>query len=323
MTANQELPANIQAIVDKVEKLLRLASNNPNEAEAQSAANKAAEILAAYNLDMTIVGQAGGKSNDRREDNKIAGGLYKWQRAVWNGVAKMNFCMYHYIRGLQKGSKYEHRLIGRTANILATRLMAEYLEQAIERITRERFGNLPSVYFSKDGVAFREGMADRICERLYDRRRQAEREAEQAKADNRRRNPGAATALTIVDVKASESKANEEHEYDLRNGAGSWTRMEKRNEERAVEAAKVRAETEAELERFKTEHPEEYAKQEMEAMLRASKEAQREERNARRRKGRAYKEETVRANTYFEGHRRGGDVSLDKQVNWTSQQRIK
>lgn len=53
---------NIDKILDKVQKLLALAGNNPSEAEAQAAALKAQALIAEYNLDMDAL------SDDERKE---------------------------------------------------------------------------------------------------------------------------------------------------------------------------------------------------------------------------------------------------------------
>lgn len=311
----------IQKLLEKVEKLLRLASNNPNEQEAASAAAKAQELLAVYQLDMSALEQSSGKNQGRREDKRLKGGLYKWQRDLWNHVAQLNFCLYWSIRGLKKGSTYEHRVIGRTANILGSKLMAEYLEQAIERITRDRYDSNPSLYFSKAGIAFREGMADRICERLRERRRE-QQEAERAKEAATPRPAGStSTALTLVAVTKSEWDANQEFEYDLRHGPGAWAEAQRRHKEYWAEARRQTQEAEAAKAAWIEANPEEHARLEAEEQERREcqdrEERKREERNARRRTGstRTRKSDYVRHNDYFDGHKRGADVSLDQQID--------
>lgn len=321
----------MQKVLERVEKLLRLASNNPNEAEASSAAAKAQDILAAFNLDMSAVEERTGDKG-KREDRKMTGGLYKWQRSVWEEVAELNFCLYWSIKGLTKGSKYEHRVLGRTVNILSTRMMAEYLEQAIERIAREHYDNQPSAYFAKPGIAYREGMTDRICERLRERRWEQEREARAKTKEEAARatHPSYAgrNALTIVDVRKSEDEANREFDHDLKYGAGSYAKEQANAAEwHAIWDAKAKAAREAE-EVFKRDHPVEWAAREAmkraEAEKRAREWQKREERNARRRTGvGGCSVKGPRHEDYYTGRERGGDVSLDRQVGGSGTRRIK
>ena len=43
-------------IADKIQKLLNLAGNNPNEEEAQAALLKAQKLMAQYNVDLESLG---------------------------------------------------------------------------------------------------------------------------------------------------------------------------------------------------------------------------------------------------------------------------
>jgi hypothetical protein len=195
--------------------------------------------------------------------------------------------------------------------------MAEYLEQAIERLTRERFDNVSKIYFSKAGIAYREGMAARIGERLRQRRwdQQEEARAQRKAAEE----SGADRALTILDVEDAERDAN----LDAIHGEGYSAR---RRAERAAaqrrwdEDCKRMAAEEAQ---FKRDFPEEWAKREAEKAKRAEQEQKRWERNARRRTGNTrYKSWEPRHSSYYEGYEKGRDVSLDKQVDRTERKRL-
>lgn len=135
----RELTPEAEKAIDRIQKLLALARNNDNEAEASLAMEAAQRMLEAHNLDMALVERkAGGASGQKREDQKTGGGLYKWQRTVWEHTAILNFCRYQSIRGLAKGSKYENRIIGSQVNVLATNVMGDYLQQTIALETRTK-----------------------------------------------------------------------------------------------------------------------------------------------------------------------------------------
>lgn len=295
----------VASIISKVQKLLAIARDERgNEHQAEAAAAKAQELLDAYNLDMVLVGQMTGKDG-AREDRRLSGGLYKWQRYLWRQIASQNYCHYWADRGLQKGSKYEHRIVGRVANVLSTKLMAEYLQQAVEQITREEYcAGDHRLYFKKDAIAFREGMADRICERL--RHRQWQKEVEARREQERRQASGESVALTILDVRTREREANDDFLY----GEGYTARRKLADAQWEQDREERRRRAEEAAERFMREHPEEYARQQAEA----ERERKREERNARRRKGRTYREPKPRHESFYDGQYRGNTVGLDPQV---------
>jgi hypothetical protein len=150
-----------QTVIDKIAKLFKLAES-PNQAEATAAMNKAQALLAQYNLsEMAVTEGASSAKAAKRTDEKHRGGLYKFQRDLWQSVAELNFCWYFAskIRDPNKISQYwirkyggkanvpewrrgghtpAHRLVGRAVNVAATLAMVQYLEATIERLVRER-----------------------------------------------------------------------------------------------------------------------------------------------------------------------------------------
>jgi len=303
----------LAVISAKIEKLMRL-STSPNEHEAALAAEKVQELLSTYNLDMLQVEKHTQNDPATRKDERLKGGLYKWQRSLWKQVAENNWCMYWSHRGLAKGSSYEHQVLGSKINVLAARLMAEYLEQAVERITRDAYNNVPQSYYSKAAIAFREGMADRICSRLRTRRYEEREAAKKAKAEAAAR--GDDKALTILDVDDAEKYANE----DYRNGWAPGTAARKAAERKAEHERWIkewedqRAAEKAKEEAFKRDFPEEWAAREAKRAKDAEREAKRQARNESRRRGRWHYKDETRHSDYYKGYDRGNEVSLDRQV---------
>lgn len=317
-----DLSQEAQDAVDKVQKLLRLAAKNPNEHEAAAATAKAQELLTAYNLDMATVEQAsGGKS--KRADEKMSGGLYKYQRDLWQAVAGLNFCLYWnqyafdpdktgrsrspYDGSIVKrkgGYRFEHRVVGRQVNVVATRHMAEYLEQTIERLTRERLHGDGTQFFTRWAINFREGMAAKIIEKVNARRRKtlsAERRARaaaQAAATAAGRDGAStATALTLSTYIDSETDAN----LDFIHGEGYSAR---KAANRAAQA-KARAEADAEYTKWAAANPEEAARDE----AKRHKERRRSSWNA------GMKEDKRDHGAYYSGYDAGAGVSIDPQMD--------
>lgn len=307
------------AVIEKVRKLLNLARDKgAHEAEAETATKLAMQLLEAYNLDMSAVERATGSG--KRSDSHLKGGLYKWQRELWEQVAKLNFCMYWSEKGLTKGSAYQHRILGSRANVVSTQVMAEYLQDAIEKAAREWVG-VTAKFFTKSAISYREGMAGRICQRLAARREDQRAEARRAKAEDaaRSRHPGAATGTALVlidDVEREENDAN----MDFLYGEGYTARQKA-----------ARAEAEARYQdlmekrrKWEEENPEEHARQQAEANAANEKWRKKSERNAKRRKGTQVSYTTYKgdANAYQAGSRKGNDIGLDRQVKHTEQKRL-
>jgi hypothetical protein len=308
---NQDLTPEQLAILDKVEKLLRLAAGNTNENEAMAASAKAQEWLNAYNLDMALVQKQSGNSA-KREDKKVGGGLYKWQRELWAAVATLNHCVHWSHKGLTKGSTYEHRILGSTVNVLSTKLMAEYLQEATERLAqgwaKERNVNV----FCRDAIAYREGIATRLVHRLNDRRWEQQQEARRQREEDRAKY-GTFQALTILDVSEAERDANDDYLY----GAGFSARWRAQEAERAAVRAKLQAEEEA----WAKANPEAAAKKKAEEEAANAKYwAEWERKNKNRR---VPADKGPRSDTYYSGYHDGAEISLDRQVNSTSRLALK
>ena len=320
----QELTPEQNRILEKVEKLLRLAARNPNSEEAASASAKAQELLTAYNLEQIEVNAAEDKSAVR-ERVKIRGGMYEYQRELWDAIAQLNFCLHWVIRhtvergtrrrswdgtmvrGTRLDTEFRHHIVGRVVNTRSTRVMAEYLEQTIERLVAERFP-LNSQRFKSEAVAYREGLSEQIVIRLHERR--TTQEAERRRSEAQRARSGVASvsqALTIADYSRSERDAN----MDEVMGEG-WSARQR--EERRRQAEAVRAAEEA-YTRWAEANPEEAAKEEKE---RRKKQRTRYSGGQGSRGGTTGRERRSWTQESAQGYDRGRDISLDQQAGRSS-----
>ena len=319
-----------QVLIDKIGKLLAVAAKTTNDAERDAFTNRAMELIAANNLDMAAI-EIGGNSAKaaKRADEKHSGGLYQFQRDLWHAVADLNFCMYwnlyvydrekvskYYIRkyGAEYACKYhrggyrfEHRIVGRQVNIAATVAMARYLEATIERLVRDRLPNNPSDWYSEWAHNYREGIADEIRRKIFDRREEqlAEEQKKQraeaeAAAAARRANASTATAITLASVKQSEAAAN----YDFLHGEGSYAKLMADRARRAEATRKAEEEYTA----WAAANPEEAKKQEEERRKAARR---RTSWNA----GTSSKGSKYDSGAYWAGREAGEKVSIDPQMS--------
>lgn len=314
------------SVIRKIQKLLSMAAGaEGNEAEATLAMARAQELLAVYNLDYAMVAAAnvaGGTvaaAPEKREQTDISrSAKMEWQRDLWRTIAEANFC-HHWIiyryegkRGVGKRSKVavkRHAVLGRVSNVMAVRLMGEYLEDTIERMlpypNNERM--------SRSANSWKAGAADRLCERI---REQAEKRMD-APLPVANKNSKALTLRTFSDA---EWAAN----YDARRGEGAWARKLLRDAEweagqieREQRAAEETAKAEREwLEYLQNETPDQkQAREKKEA-----KERREEERREARRRPRRYSyRETYDARSadssaYTAGAKAGNKISLAAQV---------
>lgn len=265
-----DLSPEARKAIEQAEKLFRLAGKNPNQNEAAAATAKAMELLARYNLDMSIMEQSSGATAGRREDTKFKGGLYHYQRDLWEAVAKLNFCMYwnQYVRDEEKTARrrekdkwarsamtFQHRVVGRTVNVTATRVMAEYILGTIERLARERYPD-PAQFFVRAAISYREGMAEAVIDKIYERRKQFLREeqrkehaAKKRAAEAATKGISTATTLTLASLEKSEHDANIDFIYGEGTSA-QWAAAE------AAAAAQAAREA-AEYTKWAKAHPEE------------------------------------------------------------------
>lgn len=304
-------------ILRQVEKLMAKAAGNTTEHEAAAATELAQSLLAKYNLTQEDI------SGGDRSDERILGGSLQYERDLWRAIAHLNFCWYYTVevvfkteeeRKKHRGRKKSrhHRLIGRTVNIMGSKMMAEYLMTTLERLTREycveNFGEYKNR--SADATAFREGATRRLIQRIeYKRDLLLREESEAARRAEERataaRRDGASVALTLTSLTKSEFARN----YDFLYGEGAYDKATARAEAWEREQEELRKQREA----WARAHPEEAARLEARALREAVKEARR----AEKREEKAWAEEERRAaNPAFRaGLRRGAEIGLDAQVS--------
>lgn len=318
--------------IDKIQKLMRLGAMNPNEAEAAQAVAKAQELLVAYNLTVSEIEKDSGGSGKRLQEN-VRGGMFKYQQMLWRNLAELNFCTYWTQRvrnrdginhhGQRAKTSFEHRLVGRQVNVIATKNMASYLFGTIERLCRERAGTDATHVKSSWMVAYREGVADRVSEKVARRRRDIldEEEEKRVEAERRASRSGVSLSreLTIAGLKDQEEAGN----YDFIHGAGAWDKRKEREaqwsrdwDKRREERARAQAAVEQALAAWAAANPKEAAAQ---AAKERAKERRREKRSGqggRRWRFRQTKEEMRRdSDGYHAGYEAGRDVSIDPQVD--------
>lgn len=318
-----------EEVLNTVAKLLKLAEKAGTPEEAAAAAAKAQALMVQYNLTESALEKQTGKRDGKRETALVEGGFYKFQRDLFDAVSRLNFCIswsetyigtverdrvnYHHIykhetQSYRKGDpirKRRFKIVGRVANVAATRVMFNYLSASITRILGERLrgsdGKIPKGAMAGGwATSFREGAADDLVRRIYDARRDAEK-VRQKEAEAKAKEAGASssTALTLADLEEREWAAN----YDEIAGEGAWARKMQRQ----AEAAEKRREREEMMTRLQAENPEEYRR------------LADEDRKKRRREssgmGRKERERHVDPSAYRAGREAAKNISLNPQVS--------
>ncbi len=323
----QEFTPEMLKAVERVQKLLNLAGNNPNKEEADLAAAKAQEILTSFNLDIAAVEKASGQASGKREEMHERGGFYKWQAELWQAVAELNFCMYwcqeYYIpqkeRHIAEGrsslrKQKRHRLIGRTVNTTATKLMATYLEEAIERAVRENLNIGAKDQHSNYANSFRKGCVSELTSKIgrkYRERLEEERAKTRAATPTQQHAPqgSSSTALTLTSYIKSEEDANKDFIY----GEGY--------------SARCRAQSAAFLEKYAKEQEEKAAwalanPLEAKAEAEAERIAQEKYFRKHRSRGGAGPKDNTDYDAFYKGRAAGKDIGLDPQVNHNSSKKL-
>lgn len=331
-----------QVLIDKIGKLLAVAASTKNDEERDAFTQRAMDLIAQNNLDMAAITEGGASAAAaKRADEKHKGGLYQFQRDLWQAVADLNFCMYWnlYTYDKEKVSKYwirkyggkanvpdwrkggyhfQHRLVGRTVNIAGTLAMCTYLEQTMDRLVRERLPNNPGDWWGSWAVAYREGMADEIVKKIYARRKEVlaeeQRKAQEARDAELEKTKGAestGTSITLVTVKKQEEEAN----YDFLHGDGAFAR---RMAQRAKWAQEQKEADEAYTAWAKA-NPEEARKQE-EERRKASR--RRTSWNAGTGSG-PKRAGDKHSGAYWAGREKGESISIDPQMGDRTPKRIK
>lgn len=248
-------------IIEKVQKLLAVAGSTTNPAEAEAFSSKAQALLEAYNLDAAAVNDAG--EADARGEDKQKGGFYNYERKLWGAISALNFCMYfkqeRWVKRTEADAnrakvqayasefrreyrkRHEHRVIGRKANVVGTKVMADYLMGTIGRMAMEYAKERGETPKSRAAQSFREGMADHLVGKLENRRDAllAEEARKQREAETKARENQSAPGqmLTLANVQQTERDLNADHLYGLPPGTTARKRQEREVARREAEAA--------------------------------------------------------------------------------------
>lgn len=320
-----EITPEAQKALDKAMKVLEMARRKQgNEVEAEAAAAKFQELLVKYNLDAAQVEAAGGKASGKREERKVRGGFYKHQEDLWAWAAEINFCLHWCIahwdktevtRTRRDGSTYtyndykrqkRHEIVGRTHNVAATIALAEYLEEAIERVVMDELHNDNKMRFSNYAVSMRKGMAAKLCNKMYERREHllSEEKKERQKAEDAARRAAAAGASSSMEVSlAAFSKTERDANMDHVFGEGYSAQKAAERAERAQRKAREEAEYAA----WAAANPEKARAQEEE------RRKEREKRDKRRSRG-SRADDNTNYSAFNRGYAKAEEIGLDPQM---------
>lgn len=153
----------------KVQKLLALAGNNSNEAEANVAMEKAMRLLAEHNLSMVDVAE-----EEREQVDQLAVPikyLNPWRRSIIGSATRLYFCeaIYYEHGKYDKKGKWVTEttpvIIGRDHNVAVCRSMIEYLIKTSVRLGSEYAKETGGGGKAQRG--FERGCGERLATRLW------------------------------------------------------------------------------------------------------------------------------------------------------------
>ncbi len=346
------------SFLSRIQKLMaRTTERGATEAEAQTASDMIARMLADRNIDMAQIEAASGTGSTEKRGktahNRSA--MYEYQRTLMKALAENNFCL-HFIEERTKedpraryGTRQvkTHVLLGRKMNIDVTMMTYDYLTDTMDRL-------LPWQGMEKRGknaLLWLAGCTDRLVDRLriQTRERQQEDARRAREAAATARHPGAAgagTGLVLADVYSSEADYNNDALYGWEPG----TTAEKRRLA-AIKEANRQAEREANRLAILAERPDidpnvldfmlwgwtfedataraekYYAPAKVDPKPMTARQLLEQEKRRQRYESDAYRRQSkldakIYSPAYQAGRETGGNIGLDKQVGKDSRAAI-
>lgn len=158
-----------QKVIDKIKKVLALASDNPNENEAALAAERAQAMLAQHNLTMEDIFKSDKAEVEIIIDQESVTNSNPWFRRLAAAVAKLYFCEYYFTPFKQgKQSKNQHNFVGMRHNVEVAKHMFEYLHTTVNRLAQEGSRKVPPSEKSPYRTTFRVACTDRLRQRMME-----------------------------------------------------------------------------------------------------------------------------------------------------------
>ncbi len=192
-------------IIEKIQKLLTLGGNNPNENEATNATRMAMDLLAKYNLSMSEIQNTDTEIVSHEEYKPGGKSFPTWKTVLLNAICKAHFCQIILRPGTGK-----YIIVGKETNRETSKMMFTYLCNVINFETKQflKDKDYDRSYGKTQGNAFRVGMAKRLAVRLQEKQQEIIRESKE-------------NALVRVDPYTLSLKENDNYAYSNFRVGGS------------------------------------------------------------------------------------------------------
>lgn len=157
-----------EKLINRIKRLQALAGNNPSEAEAAAAAERAHELIAKYQIRAEELGD----KPEIGDDRGFVTNSRPWRRYMGPPLAALYFCRYGTMYERQQGKTSghdRHIFVGREANTHVCRMMFAYLCTSVDRLARKAGNDVPPKERNSFVNSFRLGCAIRLAQRLTER----------------------------------------------------------------------------------------------------------------------------------------------------------
>lgn len=163
----------MEAIIERIRKLLAMSRGNANENEAAVAAQKAQQLLAEYNLSLADVEKLDAKGKVIEDGDLMTSSSNPWRRTLGNATARLYLCDYywnhvHFAKATRKRGYVRadrHNFIGLPHNVVVAKEMFVYFVDTVERLAKE--SRKKEKQTNAYEHAFRHGCANRLTNRIW------------------------------------------------------------------------------------------------------------------------------------------------------------
>ena len=166
----------LNPIIAKIEKLMRLARNQDGTHEGETAAKLASRMMAAHAIDMASIDVDRAAEHDPMEQQSIQTRSSVWRRLLANAIAQHCNCRMAYLSGHHIGQTLH--IYGHRTDIELMKYLYSICERQIENQAREYTSQFPAGMPGKRtlGNNFRRSAVDGLRHKLYHIRKDAERD---------------------------------------------------------------------------------------------------------------------------------------------------
>lgn len=182
-------------IIERIEKLLSLAGNNPSQEEALRAAEQAARLMTEYQIDRAVLeaSETEGESVDSAPIEVLGRNMIRWKGALSNGIAVANGCKMYWSRysrsesvvgtlrqGESQAGKYGGRglmIVGRVSDIEVVSYLYAYFSREIERLAKVAWKEYDGDGWYENGKTFKNNFRLNAAYAIVKRLREARADA--------------------------------------------------------------------------------------------------------------------------------------------------